>query len=315
MLNTESSVAAGTAVRVERILCPVDLSECSAIAYRHAQSIADRFRATLIVQYVIELDQHPTLFYTVSPEIEEFRKTLVSNGKKDLQHFVTTADGIQPECIVQDAFGSVADVILSLARERTISLIVLGTHGRRGIDRMLLGSVTERVLRYASCPVLAIRPSAPDSGKRDANDDAVEIRRILCYTDFSASSKEAAQYALSLAQAYDAEVTLLHVLEEISGSSDTADETVSNLAKLEKLLPPGVGDSSRVHLAVRLGKPYQEILQLASETPFDLIVAGMRGRHTLDRAVFGSTTWRVIQLSPCPALAVPCGQDLNKAFV
>ena len=315
MLNTESSVTAGTAVRIERILCPVDFSECSATAYRHARLIAGRFRAALIVQHVVELDQHPTLFYTLSPGVEDFRKTLVSNGQNDLQHFVTTSSGMQPECIVQDVFGSAADAILSLARERAISLIVLGTHGRRGIDRLMLGSVTERVLRYASCPVLAIRPPAPESGKWDANDDAVEIRRILCCVDFSVSSKQAVKYALSLAEGYDAEVTLLHVLEDTSSSSDIADETASTLAKLEKLLPPGVGDSSRVHLAVRLGKPYQEILQLASETPSDLIVAGMPGRQTLERAVFGSTSWRVIQLSPCPVLAVPCGQDLNKAFV
>ena len=303
--NTEPLVDEGTAVRIERILCPVDFSECSAAAYRHARSIAGRFRATLIVQYVIELDQHPTLFYTLSPSVEDFRKTLVSNGQNDLQHFVTTSSGMQPECIVQDVFGSAADAILSLARQRAISLIVLGTHGRRGIDRLMLGSVTERVLRSASCPVLAIRPPAPESGKRDANDDAVEIRRILCCVDFSVSSKRAVGYALSLAEGYDAEVTLLHVLEDVSGSANIAEETTTTTEKLEKLFPPAACSSTRIHLEVRLGKACQEIIQLASAATSDLIIAGTRGRQTLDRAVFGSTTWRVIQLGPCPVLALP----------
>ena len=306
MLNTESSVAAATAVRVERILCPVDLSECAMTAYLHAQSIASRFRAALIVQYVVELDQHPTLFYTVSPKVEEFRRNLVSNGQIDLRYFVTTFGGVQPpECIVQDVFGPAADPILAVAREQAVSLIVMGTHGRRGIDRMMLGSVTERVLRHASCPVLAIRPTAPEPGKREVGDEAVEIRRILCCIDFSASSKKAVELALSLAEGYAGEVTLLHVLEDVWGSADIAEEMTTTTENLEKLLPPSACNSTRIHLEMRVGRPCQEILRFACEGQSDLIVAGTRGRQTLDRAVFGSTTSRVIQLSPCPVLAIP----------
>jgi nucleotide-binding universal stress UspA family protein len=293
-------------MHIERILCPVDFSECSVTAYRHAQSIARRFHATLIVQYVVELDQHPTLFYTVSSGVKDYCRTLLSNGQKDLQYFVTACGGIQPECVVQAVFGPAADAILSLARERAVSLIVLGTHGRRGFDRLILGSVTERVLRYASCPVAAIRQSGPHSGHGDPGNNAGGIRKILCCIDFSVSSERAMEYALSLAEAYDAEVTFLHVLEDVSNSANIADETTVATAKLEKLLPPAARNSTRIHLEVRLGKACQEILRLAAETQSDVIVAGAQGRHT------GSTTWRAIQRGARPVVAVPAHDSNNR---
>jgi nucleotide-binding universal stress UspA family protein len=301
--NTETRAGAGTGLRIERILCPIDFSECSASAYRHAQFIAGRFHATLIVQYVAELDEHLSLFYTISPEVDNFRRKLISDGHANLRQFITKAGGVQPECIVLE--GSAADTILSLARERAVSLIVLGTHGRRGFDRLMLGSVTERVLRHASCPVLAIRQSAPDSDTRNAKVDTVPIRRVLCCIDFSVSSERVIEYALAVADAYDAEVTLLHILEDVPGSVNIAEETTITTENLEKLLPPADRSSIRIHLEIRVGRAYREILQFASEAESDLIVAGVRGRQTLDRAVFGSTTYRVIQLGPCPVLAVP----------
>jgi len=129
---------------------------------------------------------------------------------------------------------------------------VLGTHGRCGFDRLMLGSVTERVLRHTSCPVLAIRQSAPDSRKRDAKDDSVPIRRILCCVDFSAHSERALEYALSLADAYDAELAVVHVLDDISGSAEIRKETTT-MENLEKLIPAAAHRSPKTHLAVGQG--------------------------------------------------------------
>ncbi len=131
-----------------------------------------------------------------------------------------------------------ADAILFLAETRAISLIVMGTHGRRGFDRLMMGSVTERVLRHASCPVLAARPAAPGSNYPGAPDEPVPIRRILCCVDFSAHSRRALEYALSAADTYSADVTVLHVLDPVSQSADVAQETDAAMANLAKLLPP-----------------------------------------------------------------------------
>jgi nucleotide-binding universal stress UspA family protein len=157
--NAEPSVGATTGARIERILCPVDFSEFSVRAYAYAQSIAGHYQASLVVQHIVELWQHPCADYSVSGRLySDFRRKLMADGQNDLLQFVKNFAGIQPECIVQD--GTAVDAILSLARERAISLIVLGTHGRRGFDHLMLGSVTERVLRNASCPVLAVYQTA-----------------------------------------------------------------------------------------------------------------------------------------------------------
>jgi nucleotide-binding universal stress UspA family protein len=290
--------------RIERILCPVDFSHFSARAYAYAQSIAGHYRATLVVQHVVELWQHPSVDYCVSPHgYEEFRRKFVADGQNDLQQFVDRSSGIKPERIVQE--GVAADAILSLARERAISLIVMGTHGRRGFDHLMLGSVTERVLRNASCPVLAVHQSAPVSSNRDATDASVRIRRILCCVDFSQHSERAGEYALSLSDAYDAEITVLHVLDDVSDAGDIGTQTARTIENLEKLIPSAARGSTKPHFVVRPGKAYVEILQFASEAQSDVIVTGVRGRHALDLAVFGSTTYRAIQLGHYPVLTVP----------
>jgi nucleotide-binding universal stress UspA family protein len=302
--NAETHVGAGTGVRIERILCPVDFSEASLKAYHHAQSIASHYGATLLAQYVVELWLYPSCDFSISADAYlEFRQALLSRGEADLHRFVATCGGLQPECIVQENMA--ADAILSLAKTRDVSLIVLGTHGRRGVDHLMLGSVTERVLRHASCPVLAVRQKAPDSSTQGSADDPVRIRRILCCVDFSAHSRKALKYALSAAEAYDAEVSILHVLDNLAESADPAKETDAAMENLGKLFPPGAPLSTKIHLEVRLGKAWQEILTFASEAQSDLIVTGVRGRNSLDLAVFGSTTYRVIQLGSAPVLTVP----------
>jgi nucleotide-binding universal stress UspA family protein len=303
-LNPESSIETRAVAPVERILCPIDFSEISGKAYRYAQSISGHYHAKLLVQHVVELWQHPSADYSISPDIlEDFRRALISDAEKELQQFVKTAGGPQPECLVEESVAP--DAILFLARERAISLIVLGTHGRRGFDHLMLGSVTERVLRHASCPVLVIPRTAPAPVGPNVQDDLVSVQRILCCVDFSAHSRCALKHAFSLADAYGAEVTLFHVLDGISESADVGKETAAAMEDLQKLLPAAAGKGTKTHLEVRMGKAYPEILRFAAESRPDVIVAGVRGINALNLAVFGSTLYRVIQLSPVPVLAVP----------
>ena len=300
--ETASATGGGTAIRIERVLCPVDFSEVSAKAYRYAQSIACHYRTKLILQHVVELWQHPEADFAAKPEyFDEFRAALISNAKAQLQQLADVSDAVQPECVVEE--GTSADAILCLARTRAVSLIVMGTHGWRGFDHLMLGSVTERVLRNARCPALAVPGKRPDETGKSAGADY--IRRILCCVDFSEHSRRALDHATSVASAYCADLTVLHVLDNISESVDVGKETNACLDKLQKLVPSSALDPARVHPKVRLGKPYREILDLAAEQQTDLIVTGVRGRNSLDLAVFGSTTYRVIQFHRGPVLTVP----------
>jgi nucleotide-binding universal stress UspA family protein len=126
---------------------------------------------------------------------------------------------------------------------------------------------------------------------------------LLC-TDFSDHARHASQYALSMAKEYGAELTLLHVLEDTPGSADLHSATEKAVKQLEESIAPKTREECRVKVMVRIGKPYQQIMQLTLEAQTDLVIMGVRGRGALDTALFGSTTYRVIQLGPCPVLAV-----------
>ena len=293
-----------TTVQIDRILCPVDFSEISAKAYRYAQSIACHYHAQMISQHVVELWQYPELDFAVRAEhYYQSRQALMSKAQAELRLFVATHGGVQPERVVQE--GRAADAILSLAQARAVSLIVMGTHGRSGFDHLMFGSVTERVLRHAPCPVLAIPPKAPDESGANVAVDPARVQRILCGVDFSAHSQRALEYALSVADAYHAEVAVLHVLENVPESANVAVETTAAMENLRKLLPPAGDGSPKPDLEVRLGKAYRGILDFAAERQSNLIIVGTRGRNSLDQQVFGSTAYRVIQLYPGPVLTVP----------
>jgi nucleotide-binding universal stress UspA family protein len=215
-----------------------------------------------------------------------------------------THDEIQPELCVHE--GIAPDSILSFAQERKTDLIVMGTHGRRGYDRVVLGSVTNRVMRRAPCPVLAIcKPPHESVAEGEERPHVHHLNRILFCTDFSENSERALNYAISAAAEYNSELTLLNVLEGTLTSSKMEETIATATQQLDKLIPEEGRKTLKIKTTVRIGKPYQEIIQLALEAQIDMVVMGVHGRGALDLAVFGSTTNRVLQLGPCPVLAVP----------
>lgn len=291
---------------IKLILCPIDFSEFSARAYHHALSLAEHYRAKLVVQHVVELWRHPSLSFAPSGQLYlELCQLLSENGKEQLQTFVKshTHDQIQPELVVQ--MGTAPDFILSLAQSQKADVIVMGTHGRRGFDHLMLGSVTERVMRNASSPVLGV--CGPSRDSEAAGEEWGHVRhlsRILFCTDFSENSEEALTYALSVRAEYDAELTLLHVLEDAPSPAKTEKAIAAVTERLDKMIQPNASNTLKVRTAVRIGKAYRQIVDLAVEMQSDMVVMGVRGRGALDLAVFGSTTYRVMQLGPCPVLAV-----------
>jgi nucleotide-binding universal stress UspA family protein len=197
-------------------------------------------------------------------------------------------------------------------------LLVLGTHGRSGFERLLLGSVAERVLRKASCPVLTV-----PKGDAGAVNEAL-YRTILCPVDFSESSMRALQYALSLTQEADAQLIVMHVVaHELERSSDAAviaydaGMTVGNFVKereeelrthlLKASAGAGGNEYSRVESLLTHDKPWREILRVAGERQTDLIVMGVQGRGASDPLFFGSTTQHVVREASCPVLTLRHG--------
>ena len=293
-------------LKLERILCPIDFSEFSARAYRYALSVAEHYGAKVVALHVVELWRYPSAGFAASAALyDEFCQAVCESAKEQLRKFVknNTRDGIQPELVVHE--GMAADSILAFAQAQNADGIVMGTHGQRGFDRLMLGSVTDRVMRRASCPVLVVRNPprelmAPDKEGRPVH----HLGQILFCTDFSENSERALNWAISATEEYDAELTLLHVLEEVSSAAKTEKAIAAAAEQLDKLMPLEERKNLKVKTTVRIGKPYRQIIQFAEDEKIDMVAMGVRGRGSLDLAVFGSTTYRVMQLGPCPVLAV-----------
>jgi nucleotide-binding universal stress UspA family protein len=200
--------------------------------------------------------------------------------------------------------------ILGEAERVGADLIVLGTHGRSGFDRLIFGSVAEKVLRTSSLPVLTVPPHVPDAPP------VGEFRRILYATDFSPGSAAALQYASSLAQHGAAELIALHVVEPAPESSDPIVGVSIDLAEyetgrqrqaakhLQAAIPEWVRFGCDTTDVVTYGRPYVEILRVAAERRADLIVTSVHGRNAIDRLVFGSTTEQVVRRATCPVLTI-----------
>jgi nucleotide-binding universal stress UspA family protein len=293
-------------LEIKLILCPIDFSEFSIRAYRYALSLAEHYRAKVVVQHVVELWRYPYAdFAATAGDYAEFRRVLGEGGLDRLQEFVKKHPHgeIQPELVVQE--GIAPDLILSFAETQKTDVIVMGTHGRRGFDRLVLGSVTDRVMRKAHSPVLAVsRPRDDSMAEGKAWGRVHHLTRILYCTDFSENAAPALNYAISAGEEYDAELTLLHVLEDVPSPAKTEAATATATEQLNKLIPREERKTLKIKTEVRIGKPYLQIIQLALEAQMDMVTMGVSGRGALDRAVFGSTTYRVIQLGPCPVLAV-----------
>lgn len=292
-------------LKIERILCPIDFSEFSTKAYDYAESLARHYGAKLFLEHVIRPFAEPYAYWMYPGGMEHIASNLCASAEKQLHEFLKTHahNGTPTERVVVE--GVATESILSLAEEQRMDLIVMGTHGRQGFDHLTMGSVTEKVLRKARCPVLAVRKPAHDFvSPAEKKSDPVKLGKILFCTDFSAHSDRALEYALSLATEYNAELTLVHVLEDIPDSTDLQNKTAEAVRRLEAPVPKDSRDWCTIKSTIRMGKPYQEIIRLSLEGKTDLVIMGVRGRNAVDLAVFGSTTHRVIQLGPCPVLAV-----------
>jgi nucleotide-binding universal stress UspA family protein len=291
-------------MQLKSILCPVDFSDFSAAAYEYALSLAQRYGAKLVTLHVVELWKYPFADYAAyEADYAKFSRALNEGGEVRLREFVKkhSAAGVQPELVAHQ--GNASNCILSFADRENMEGIVMGTHGRRGFDRLALGSTTDRVIRKATCPVLVVsNPS--HQALTTGPDGRHRLSRILYCTDFSNNSERAHGYAISLAAEYSAELTLLHVAENAHDLARAEAIIAERTQQLDKLFSEAERKNLNVRSAVRFGKPYEGIVRYATEAQASLIIMTARGGDVLDRAVFGSTTYRVIQLGPCPVLAV-----------
>ena len=290
-------------IRITRILCPVDFSEISRHALDHAAAIARWYEARLTLLYVFA--NLPTMDLPPLVLEDADRERLMT----DLRRMAAAVPREVPvDFRVQEAEYVQAEILAQLGVTHA-DLLVLGTHGRSGFQRLFLGSVTEKVIRRATCPTIVVPPRAPDVPAGAP----IQFRRILCAVDFSESSLEALAYAITMAEEADARLTLLHVVElppvlveepalDLSRVREAA--AANARRRLHEHIPEQARTYCTVETAVVEGRAYREILRHATERRSDLIVMGVHGRGATDLLVFGSTTHHVIRASTFPVLIV-----------
>ncbi len=291
-------------MHISRVLCPVDFSDISRRALRYAAAVAAWYEAELHVLHVLVPLPGAGLPLTSLPVVQP------TNAQDELvpslAAFIANA-GVPVETYQSVVEGPAGAVILDVAEDSGADLLVLGTHGRSGLDHALLGSVAERVVQKAACPVLTVPPASDEPGTADR----VGFAHVLCATDFSPPADRALQQALSLAQESQARLTVLHVLETLSDEESrmAADFKVGEyvarrrqeaLEHLRRLVPDEARRWCEVAEVVGLGSPATVVLEHADALGADLIVMGSRGRSTLGLMVFGSSTQAVVRRARCP---------------
>jgi len=297
-------------IDLERILCPIDFSVFSTRALRHASALARQFDSRLILLNVIEPFMPPAAGFPPGPYPYALPRTR-ERSEEELRRFTEEAvtDGVALEFLVRE--GSPWREVVGAADELACDLIVMGTHGRGGFEHLLLGSVTEKVLRRASCPVLTVCHEEGLTWEAPGL-----VNHVLCAADLSASSEGTVRYALSLAAEYQARLTLMHVVEGLDASDGPAylsGPEVENLRKhadastrreLHDVVPEGMREWCRVSEIVAFGKPAEQIVRVATAQRADLVVLGSRRPGPVERTLFGSTAIEVVRRATCPVFSV-----------
>ena len=300
-------------IAIRRILCPIDFSRFSRHALEQAISLARETGAELSVLHIfVFAPVAQTVVAGGSIPLEPIRLDADTRQtlQAELRDFVGDVD-TEGVLLTTTLFeGDAVSRILDRATDWNADVIVMGTHGRSGFERLLLGSVTEKVLRKATCPVLTVPPRMITPAQD------LTFARILCAIDYSAASFRALDYAASLAARGGPGVTVLNVIELFAESTSGRDEVVLDtadfraelkrtaLSRLHDAIPGPVRDHCPLVEMVTMGKAWREILRVAREEEAELIVLGVEGRNAADLAIFGSTTQHVLRQASCPVLTI-----------
>ena len=290
------AIDARTRIRLKNILYCTDLSPAAADAFPYAVGLARHFGAKLYALHVRRTDQ-----LTSAPERWPATEEL-AHIKQGMNKLLEGNSEITSEAVIKEGelWGSVG----SLIETKQIDLVVLGTSGRSGLARLLLGSAAEEIFRRASCPVLTVGPRASTLLLRGS-----DAAHILYATDFTSESVVAAPYAISLAQEYQAHLTLLHVIvDPETGDLVRPQELVASSEKLLRDLVPSEAELwCEPRFVVEQGPAAETILDVADLKKADLIVLGVRHPAGIPGAATHlpiTTAHKVVSHANCPVLTV-----------
>lgn len=280
------------------ILVAFDGSEFSKAALIESSKWIKKQGGKIVMVHAVYFDEEE---FTISPEQREKRFELGKKVSYQTKETISSEFDIEVESLVCE--GDPPDVIVDIAREKRVELISMGTYGRRGIRRLIMGSVTSKVILNAPCDVMVV--------KRPCIECTGEYRSILVPFDGSEFSKRALSRACELSKVCGAEITVLYVIpryEEMIEFLRTESIKMAMFDEAEKLLNVAktIAGELGVTIAatVKEGHVGEKVIETSEMLKKDLIIIGTYGWKGINRAIMGSTTERVIMNASCPVLAV-----------
>ena len=300
-------------IKLQKIICTTDFSELSNQTLAFGEALAKEFGARLLVCHINEKSFAALSTYgEVYIDTQDLEKQELGAAREKITALMAAAD-VEWEPLV--AAGHPATEISRLAVAEKADLVIAATHGRSGIKRLLLGSVSERLLRTLPCPFLVVRDTPPTVAAMPA-ETALRFQRILVGCDFSEDSRLAYDYGLSLAQEFQSQLYIAHVLEppvyrDLSLQARDSREELETILqarlneKLTAMVPPDAYAWCSPEAVLLKGRPDEQLIGYAQERNVDLIVLGAKGRGLVETLLVGSTTDRVMRQTPCPVLSVP----------
>jgi nucleotide-binding universal stress UspA family protein len=288
----------GKRIALKNILFATDFSPHSDVALPYALAIARQYGARLYGAHVVPSEDYlftaPDLWPAHIQQEKQLQQEVTARLEEQLR-------GAPHEVLF--GVGDVWNVISRLIGEHNIELLVVGTHGRTGARKLLMGSIAEKIFRHASCPVLTVGPNVVRQQKSVA-----EFNQILLATDFGEESVAAAPYAISLAQEQQASLSLLHVLERPHvGTVDLESNSDFLVRRLQELVPTDAEMWCHPEYFVQFGPPAERILQFSATHGADLIVMGVHPTHGAVSTVTHlahTTAQHIVAHATCPVLTV-----------
>jgi nucleotide-binding universal stress UspA family protein len=291
------TVQTRTRIALNNILFATDFSAAADAAAPIAIQIARSYGAKVYGLHVNPYDDYTS----AAPEAwAMMAEATEKETKEHARRLDEQLKGIEHEVVIGQ--GNIWEATSNLIKQKEIDLIVLGTRGRTGLGKALLGSVAEQILRQALCPVLTVGPHVTARPYVNGQaEEATKLREILYATDLAADFPVAAPYAISLAQENQAHLALLYVMEEPEQPGEFAEMKVG---KLRQLVPQDADLWCEPHYLVEQGNPAEKILETADSRKADLIVLGAHPARWLATHVNAGTVHKIVSEAKCPVLTV-----------
>jgi nucleotide-binding universal stress UspA family protein len=290
------AVQARTRITLKNILFATDFSQAAGAAAPIAIQIARRYGAKVYGVHVNRFDDYTAAAPSAWAAMAE---TAEKETREDAGRLNEQLQSIEHEVVIGE--GNLWEVLSNMIQQKEIDLVVVGTRGRTGFGKTLLGSVAEQILRQSPCPVLTVGPHV-----NPWSDEYVKMREILYATNLATDTPVAAPYAISLAQENQAHLVLLHVIEDpkVGDLVDSPEVTDLKERKLQQLATEQAGLWCEPTYIVEQGPAAEKILDVAKRRPTDLIVLGARSAKGLAAHMNIGTVHKVVSQAKCPVLTV-----------